>query len=85
MVRQGTLPNMDRLLSQHMGICQDIAALTVSLLRIKEIPAKLVIGLADNRYHAWVNFFFNNAWKLYDPTAKIIGLIVSRYEEERVY
>jgi len=85
MVKQNTLPNINRLLSTHMGICQDISALTVALLRLKCVPAKLVIGMADKKYHAWVSFFTNDFWHLYDPTAKIIGLAVNYYEPERIY
>lgn len=83
--KRGVLPNINRLLSSHMGICQDISSLAVALIRLKSIPAKLVIGLADDKYHAWVNYFDDDSWQLYDPTAKIVGLIVEQYQAERIY
>jgi transglutaminase-like putative cysteine protease len=41
-------------LTKKSGICLDLAALVVALLRIMGIPAKLTIGMADRQYHAWV-------------------------------
>ena len=84
-VKKGALPNIKRLLSLHTGICQDFAALTVALLRIKCIPSKLCIGEADNHPHAWVEYMKDDHWKLYDPTAKIQHLTIKNYKKEREY
>ena len=81
--RESMMPNINRLLSTHMGICQDFASLTVALMRINNIPSRLVIGTANNHYHAWVEYDYD--WKLYDPTATITGAVVGNYEKERIY
>jgi len=81
--RESMMPNINRLLSTHMGICQDFAALTVALMRINNIPSRLVIGVANNQYHAWVEYDYD--WKLYDPTSVITGMENKNYEKERIY
>ena len=54
-----------------MGICQDLAATAVAMLRSQNIPAKLMIGKADNQNHAWVSTTINNKEILFDPTKEI--------------
>lgn len=36
------------------GICQDIASLTVGMLRAVGIPSRVAVGKADRQTHAWV-------------------------------
>lgn len=80
-VQSGYLPNVDTTLSQKTGICFDYAAVMTSMLRVEDIPTKLVIGYAGNVYHAWVSvyvdgqgwlenviYFDGNSWKYVDPT-----------------
>ena len=85
-IGKGILPYINTTAKKHMGICQDLAALTVAMLRSRGIPSKLVIGNADQQYHAWVETLINGTWKRYDPT-KEIGAIshVKHYEPERFY
>ena len=70
-VKVGTLPNIDRCFNKKAGICQDLAALVVCMLRTQGIPAKFVIGYADNQYHAWVRVNIDGKKYLYDPTAAV--------------
>lgn len=80
-VRSGYLPNVDDTLQVKKGICFDYAALMASMLRTQNIPTKLVIGYAGDKYHAWISVYsteqgwINNViqfdginWKLMDPT-----------------
>ena len=58
----GYKPDLDEVLDQGSGICFDIAALTVAMLRSRGIPSKLVFGDyygsdLDYPYHAWVTVF----------------------------
>ena len=58
----GYKPDLDEVLDQGSGICFDIAALTVAMLRSQGIPSKLVFGNyygsdLDYQYHAWVTVF----------------------------
>lgn len=77
----GYIPDLDSVISSGSGICFDYAALMVAMLRIQELPAKLVIGYAGEAYHAWINvyteengwidgaiFFDGTSWSLMDPT-----------------
>lgn len=76
------MPNPEKCFTTKKGICQDIAALMVAMLRINNIESNLVIGHADKDYHAWV--VVNN--KLYDPTKKILGNNKKiKYISERKY
>lgn len=69
--KEGTLPNIDKCLKTKKGICQDFAALAVALMRLLEIPAKLVIGYADGHYHAWVVAHIYNEELIFDPTVAV--------------
>ncbi len=77
----GYLPDLDSVIENSSGICFDYAALMVAMLRIQEIPTRLVIGYAGEAYHAWINVYtketgwidgiisFNGTeWSLMDPT-----------------
>ena len=85
-IQKGMLPDIKRTLEKRMGICFDLASLAVAMFRIMGIPAKLVIGMADKQYHAWVEIIGENKSILYDPTQEInaIGKIKD-YIPERYY
>lgn len=63
------LPDVDYCFNKGMGICQDLAATSVCMLRSQGVPAKLVIGNASGQYHAWVQATVDGEEKLFDPTA----------------
>lgn len=68
------LPNVDECFTKRSGICQDIAAMMVAMLRSQGVPASLVVGLCCTSPHAWVKVYFDKAGtktKDYDPTRKI--------------
>ena len=80
-VQPGYLPDVNAVLASKKGICFDYAALMSSMLRLKGIPSKLVIGYAGTVYHAWINvyideigwidqaiYFDGKQWSLMDPT-----------------
>lgn len=80
-VQSGYLPNVDTTLSQKTGICFDYASLMTAMLRVENIPSKLVIGYAGDAYHAWVSvyteeqgwidnliYFDGSNWRFMDPT-----------------
>ena len=81
--KRGGLPDVERWWKLHMGICLDIASLTVGMLRAVSIPASLIIGWADGHYHAWVEARIGGKKYLYDhddPQKK-----VKLYKKERMY
>lgn len=85
-VKSGTLPDIDACCAKHMGICQDLAATAVCMLRSQGIYAKLVIGYADGAYHAWVHVYVDGEEILYDPTCELNGMKKpSAYTAERFY
>ena len=53
-VKAGTLPDIDGSFAKKAGICQDLSAIMVCMLRTQGIPSRLIIGYADKQYHAWV-------------------------------
>lgn len=80
-VKSAYIPNLVNVLNKKSGICFDYAALTVAMLRIVGIPAKLVFGYAGNSYHAWIEVYSKvsgkinknfdikaNSWTRLDPT-----------------
>lgn len=75
-------PNVARCWELHMGICLDIASLTVGMLRAVSVPSSLVIGWANGKYHAWVESRIDGKRYLYDHDAKGKAII---YKKERMY
>ncbi len=84
-IQAGELPDIDTCYSKKKGICQDLSALTCCMLRVQEIPARLMIGYADNNYHAWMEFDLDGKQYRFDPTAEINGSKVKVYSTERFY
>ncbi len=68
--------------SERKGVCQDIAHLTITMLRLAGIPARYVSGYLHPRAdaevgetvtgqsHAWVEWW-DGAWTAFDPTNAI--------------
>ena len=84
--KPGQLPDVEKCFSRRMGVCQDLSAVTVSMLRVAGVPAKLVIGYADENYHAWVTAEVDGEEVLFDPTAELQGISRPRnYTVERFY
>lgn len=83
--KPGERPNIERCWDVQMGSCQDLAALAVSMMRARGIPARLVIGKADRKAHAWVLATVEHRLVQYDPTVAITGVRVKKYVKERVY
>ena len=80
-VTSGYLPDVDKVLERKKGICFDYAAVMAAMLRLQNIPTKLVVGYAGTVYHAWLNvyitdigwvdkiiYFDGQNWSLMDPT-----------------
>lgn len=87
-VKPNVLPNIKECLEKKMGICQDLSALMVAILRLLGIPARMVIGyINSNNYHAWVEYYINDKWEMYDPTISLIGQKNKKniYSPERYY
>lgn len=83
--KPGERPDIERCWEIGMGTCQDLAALAASMMRARGIPARLVIGKADRKTHAWVLATVERKLVLYDPTVAITGGRVKKYQKERVY
>lgn len=85
-VTGGTLPDIEYCMEQRMGICQDLSAMAACMLRVQGIPTKLIIGYADNNYHAWTRVLIDGEEILYDPTVELDAMAgISRYTAERCY
>ena len=85
-IKPGLLPDLNGCFKKKQGVCQDLSAVMVCMLRSQGIPAKLMIGYADNNYHAWVIAVYNGKEHFFDPTAAINGISkVHTYTAERCY
>ena len=85
-VAAGTMPDMEYLLANRMGICQDIAELVACMLRVQGIPTQLVIGYANQYYHAWNMVMLDGQWQLVDLTAELNAAYSGvTYTVERYY
>lgn len=86
--KKGTMPDINACFNNHMGICQDLAALFACMMRVQGIPTKLVIGYADDEYHAWNSVLLDGKYELVDITRLVkMGNTAKTpvYKEERVY
>ena len=85
-VKAGTLPDIDGSYEKKMGVCQDLSAIMVAMLRTQGIPSKLIIGYADSQYHAWTMTTINGEDVFFDPTAALSAIsAVKQYSMERYY
>lgn len=86
-VKPGMLPDIDDCFDKRMGICQDLSAVSVCMLRVQGIPAKLMIGtLGNGTYHAWVVAVVDGQEILFDPTAELSAVAKEQeYTIERFY
>ena len=68
---RGTDGAVETLLSRR-GVCRDFAHLAISLLRSKDIPARLAAvyapGLSPMDFHAVAEAYVDDAWHVIDPT-----------------
>ena len=85
-VKAGQLPQIDDAWNKHMGICQDLSAIMVAMLRSQGVPARLMIGtLNASTYHAWVTAVVNGEEQFFDPTAALNAVSNGTYTVERYY
>lgn len=84
-ISPGTLPEIDGCFANRAGICQDLAAVTVCMLRSQGIPARLMIGYADKYYHSWITAVVDGQEIFLDPTAAIGAMNAKKYTIERYY
>ena len=84
-ISPGMLPEIDGCFDARAGICQDLSAVMVCMLRVQGIPAKLMIGYADKYYHAWTVALVDGQEIFFDPTAAIGCLNAKKYQIERFY
>ena len=85
-VAAGELPDIDGCYEKKMGVCQDLSALMVCMLRSQGIPARLMIGYADKNYHAWTVTSVANKEVFFDPTAALNAISKPvNYSVERYY
>ncbi|MDD6050430.1 MAG: transglutaminase-like domain-containing protein [Clostridiales bacterium] len=80
------LGDIDGCFEKRMGLCQDFAAVAACMLRAQGIPTQLVIGYADDNYHAWNNVLIDGEYQRLDVTAVLSGFSKNVvYTAERYY
>ena len=85
-IKPSVLPDINTCFTKKTGVCQDLSAVMVSMLRVQGIPARLVIGYADKIYHAWVVCEVEGKKVLFDPTAAVSkSKNAASYSVERYY
>lgn len=78
--KKNGLPDIDHCWNTKMGVCLDIAAMTVGMLSAVGFKSYLCIGFADQCWHAWVETVVNGKRVRYDHTGK-----AKKYKKERQY
>lgn len=93
------IPVVDETLTTQKGICFDYAALMAAMLRVQQIPTKVVTGYVDIGYHSWVEVYIKDVgwinprlyfeklkWKLVDPTFDASGgFYLGSYQNKYFY
>ena len=66
------------IIDQRVGVCRDLAHALIGLLRAISLPARYVVGYAQELrsqdIHAWVEVFLNNAWYEFDPSFRKLNV-----------
>ena len=82
-VRYGV--DIDATLTERSGVCYDLSALMVAMIRSAGVPARLEIG--DG--HAWLSVYVADSWNPIDPAYRVqTGKSLNpsfAYEAEEVY
>lgn len=80
------LGDVDGCFETRMGLCQDLAAIAACMLRSQGIPTQLVIGYADEIYHAWNHVLIDGEYQRLDITGALSGIPNNAtYTTERYY
>lgn len=92
------LPVIDETLESQKGICFDYAALMSAMLRAQHIPTRLITGMTDLGYHAWVEVYLSDLgwinpelyfsyqdWTFVDPTFDALGVYEGAYQSKDRY
>lgn len=92
------LPIIDETYINQKGICFDYAALMSAMLRVQHIPTRIITGMTDVGYHAWVEvylsdtgwinpsvYFESDTWNHVDPTFDSLGEYDGKYQEQDRY
>ncbi len=92
------LPIVDETYISQKGICFDYAALMTAMLRAQHIPTRIITGMTDVGYHAWVEvylddkgwinpsiYFESEEWKRVDPTFDSMGEYDGTYQDQDHY
>lgn len=78
----GPMPTMKDFIERKAGFCTHYASLVGILLRLHQVPSRLISGfqggefnqfgnfyqITSNDAHAWVEYYDNGFWKRLDPT-----------------
>lgn len=82
-LKPGPLPTMSDFIRAKRGYCSHYASLFALIMRINQVPARLVSGFQGGQYndvgnfymvksndaHVWVEFYHQGKWQSVDPTA----------------
>jgi hypothetical protein len=92
------IPDLDEAFTLKKGICFDYAALMTAMLRVQQIPTRVVTGYVDVGYHAWVEtyvdgigwinpslYFEKETWERIDPTFDAQGPYFGKYQDKLYY
>lgn len=81
------LGDADMCFETRKGLCQDYAVMMCAMLRSQGIPTKLVLGYAQNFYHAWNQVRIGDEYRLVDVTAELSSGVKNygSYTPERYY
>lgn len=85
-LKPGKMKSLPDLINNKKGFCTHFASLIGVLLRQKNIPTRLVSGFQGGEYnnfgkyyivrsndaHVWLEFYHDNLWHRFDPTAYIM-------------
>lgn len=84
-VKSGYVPDLNRVVSRKRGICFDFSSVMTSMLRLCNVPCKMVFGYVGEAYHAWISvwtaeegwidtiYFDGVSWQRMDPTFASVG------------
>ena len=59
-------PDIQYTMENKRGICMDIASALAAILRVQGIPASVCFGYKDDLYHAWIEIYYKDEWKIID-------------------
>ena len=70
-----------QIIKEKKGVCKHLSIALIGLLRVENIPSRMAI----KGRHAWVEVYYNQGWKVIDPTLAVYSKQIGKSVGNEVF